>query len=148
MEITSNKNSRLKCIYCKSGTITKNGKDENDNQRYKCDSPKCGKTFTYKSIEHPNIRRDKRIAVHLLLLGYTVPEIAEKLKVESSVITLWQKKYLPKLNDLVNKGKLIEVNYAVNYISALDTGKRPERINKNKSSFKKPHPRTTTRKKL
>lgn len=122
---------------CAHIDAVKNGKDLNDRQRYKCNE--CGRSFTDESIENPELRRKKRLTTQLLLLGYSPGQIKSTMPVSESEIDLWSKKYLPKLEDVKREGKLINVNYAYGYLSALDSGKRPKRrINKNKPASRKP----------
>jgi|GEM_PF-6525275 len=131
------------CIRCSSLKLVKNGRDNKGRQRYKCQE--CSKTFTLASSKNPEIRRTKRLASHLLILGYPLEAVAEKLNITVKEASSWERKYLPKLDDLKGAGKLIDIHYAHNSLSALDKGKRPERINKNKTV--KPQPKKSTRKK-
>lgn len=133
---------------CAHVKTVKNGKDKNDLQRYKCTI--CGKSFTDESIGNLELRRKKRLTTQLLLLGYSPGQIKSTMPVSETEIDLWSKKYLPKLEDVKRVGKLIKVNYAYGYLSALDSGKRPKkRINKNKPASRKPKPgaKKSTRKK-
>lgn len=133
-----------KCIHCYSPELVKNGRDTNGEQRYKCRT--CSKTFTSSSLANPEVKQTKRLASHLLILGYSIDEVATELGLKSRDADSWKRKYLPKLDDIQGEGKLIGIHYARNYLSALDNGKRPERISENKSA-KKPSSKKSSRKK-
>ncbi|RZL46361.1 MAG: IS1 family transposase [Pedobacter sp.] len=134
----------IKCIYCNDEKAVKNGLDKNGEQRYKCT---CGQTFSIRSTIHPDSQRKKRIVSHLLLLGYKEEDISSQMALDKELINSWQRKYLPKLNNVLNPGRLIDIHYAYNYISALDKGSRPQRINENQTKSGKPTIKKSIRKK-
>jgi len=121
----------IKCYNCKGTKLRKNGKDALGKQRYQCLTKACGRNFTEQSPDSPSNRIQKRIVLHLLLLGFPADKIADELKIGLSMVGSFQKKYLPKLEKLLNHEKSLTLSVAYRYVSALEMGKRPVRINKN-----------------
>ena len=77
----------MKCVYCKSEKIVKNGKSNQGKQRYLC--KECGKIF----VENPERRHYsnylKKIAIRLYTDGVEIAVIARSLEVPYETVRSW-----------------------------------------------------------
>ena len=77
----------MRCAYCKSERIVKNGKSNQGKQRYKC--KECDRIF----VENPQRRHYpkelKEIAIRLFTDGVEIAVIARSLKVLYETVRSW-----------------------------------------------------------
>ncbi|MDM7273048.1 MAG: IS1 family transposase [Sulfurihydrogenibium azorense] len=77
----------MKCVYCSSEKIVKNGKSNQGKQRYLCKD--CGKIF----VDNPQRRHYsdelKKIAIRLYTDGVEIAVIARSLEVPYETVRSW-----------------------------------------------------------
>lgn len=132
----------MKSEKCNKHAPVKYGKSKNGTQRFKCTL--CAAIYTENSNGDIDSTKKLRIALHLLLVGYSVIEIAETIKAEESLIAKWQEKHLPKVKDisLVNR-RPPSIDRVYMVFSALEKGRlskiliaSPEQIKASRSKPK------------
>jgi transposase-like protein len=72
-------NKAIKCIYCESENLVKNGKHPNNKQRLKC--KKCGKTFQEEYSNHGAKPQTKLLIVKMSLNGSGIRDISRVLNI-------------------------------------------------------------------
>jgi transposase-like protein len=92
--------SGMACVHCGSTSVKRNGKYRT-RQRYLCKD--CGKTFNdmtntpFSGSRYP----EKWVKyIELMIEGYTLPKIAERLKIHISTAFYWRHKILNALGSL------------------------------------------------
>jgi len=92
--------SGLGCVHCGSTSVKRNGKYRS-RQRYLCND--CGKSFNdmtntpFSGSRYP----EKWVKyIELMVEGYTLPKIAEKLQIHISTAFYWRHKILNALGSL------------------------------------------------
>lgn len=92
--------SGLGCVHCGSTSVKRNGKYRS-RQRYLCND--CGKSFNdmtntpFSGSRYP----EKWVKyIELMVEGYTLPKIAERLKIHISTAFYWRHKILNALGSL------------------------------------------------
>ncbi|MDR2699797.1 MAG: hypothetical protein LBC12_03160 [Nitrososphaerota archaeon] len=72
-------NKAIKCVHCKSESVVKNGKHQNNKQRLKC--KKCGKTFQKEYTNHGAKPKTKLLIIKMSLNGSGIRDISRVLNI-------------------------------------------------------------------
>ena len=77
----------MRCVYCKSENVVKNGKSNQGKQRYLC--KECGRIFV-ENPERKHYPEDlKKIAIRLYTDGVEIAVIARSLEVPYETVRSW-----------------------------------------------------------
>jgi transposase-like protein len=102
---------KLYCPQCKANSIVKNGMIKN-RQRFLCKI--CNYQFTFHDKNAPKIKNAslKRRALHLLLEGIALREIARMLQIAPSTLSNWKKQWNKSyIKFLIRKTSPVELDY-------------------------------------
>lgn len=98
---------RPSCPFCYSSIIKKNGKTNNQTQRYKCLNSKCNKNFS--SNTNTYISGSKKFHNYIWQMieytfdGISIRSISEKIGIPNTTVWIWRTKILRLLSEFIDK---------------------------------------------